>query len=296
MKQKIVIIGGTGFIGRYLAERFLLQGFTVCIISRRAGTHRWSNEVEVLSALEEAEIVINLAGRSVDCRYNARNKEEILQSRVESTTRLRELITRCKTPPRLWLNASTATIYRHSEDRPMGESMGEVGSGFSVDVAKAWEEAFFKNELPTTRRVAMRISIVLGHGGGALLPFTRMVKLGLGGKQGSGNQMFSWVHIADVYNVVQFIAQNRHITGAINLTAPQPLPNAVVMETFRSALCMPVGLPAPAWILQIGAMLIGTEAELLLKSRWVVPERLLTAGFTFEFPTLACALENLYGQ
>jgi uncharacterized protein (TIGR01777 family) len=202
MKKKIVIAGATGFIGKYLTKRFYEKGDEVVIISRDKNHITWGNEKAIITALEHADLLINLAGKSVDCRYNEKNKKEILLSRTETTKALGEAIIKCNNPPALWINSSTATIYRHAEDRPMTEDAGETGEGFSVDVAKSWEHAFFQYKLPNTRQVALRTAIVLGKDGGDMKPFINLVRFGLGGKQGNGNQMFSWIHIEDVFEII----------------------------------------------------------------------------------------------
>ena len=193
--NKIVIAGGTGFLGKFLAAKFRERGAEVIIISRNKGNVLWSDKQKVVRALNNADVVINLAGKSVDCRYNEKNKHIILHSRVETTRAIGDAISECKQPPRLWINSSTATIYRHAEDRPMTEEKGEIGKGFSVNVALQWEKAFFDFKLPATRQVALRMAIVLGKDGGVMQPLKRLVRFGLGGRQGRGNQMFSWIHI-----------------------------------------------------------------------------------------------------
>lgn len=298
---KIVLAGGSGFIGKALAKRFLDQGDEVVVLSRHAEPAaegitflQWDgkNLGPWEETLEGAEMVINLAGKSVDCRYNEKNKKAILDSRVDSTRILGKAIQQAKNPPPLWINSSTATIYRHAEDRPMDDETGEIGSGFSVNVAKAWEEAFFSAETPKTRKVALRSAIVLGKEGGVFIPFKNLVKLGLGGVQGNGRQMFSWIHEEDLFKIIGFI-QSRKFEGVVNVSAPNPLPNAEVMKVFRKALGIPFGFPSPSWLLAIGAWFIRTETELLLKSRWVVPSRLLSAGYRFKYPTLSEALATL---
>ena len=190
MNKKIAIAGGTGFTGKYLTEQFRNLGYEVLIISRQEQSIKWNDTKEIINALENSALLINLAGKSVDCRYNNKNKEEILKSRTETTKALGEAILKCRNPPELWINSSTATIYRHAEDRPMTESTGEIGKGFSVDVATNWEKALFSFQLPKTRQVALRMAIVLGKNGGVMKPFINLVRFGLGGKQGNGNQMF----------------------------------------------------------------------------------------------------------
>lgn len=183
MNKKVVIAGGTGFIGQFFEQEFIKLGYDVIIISRRPQHVSWENEEDITEALDHAELLINLAGKSVNCRYNEKNRQEIMNSRLMTTNQLGQAMKRCTAPPKLWINSSTATIYRHAEDRPMTETDGEVGSGFSVDVATAWEEAFFSFNLPNTRQVALRIAIVLGKNGGVMVPYQNLVKFGLGGNQ-----------------------------------------------------------------------------------------------------------------
>nr|BFF14947.1 hypothetical protein GCM10025699_62500 [Microbacterium flavescens] len=169
MSEHIVLAGASGFIGRHLAEAFRAEGARVSLIGRTGPDARWGDTAAITELLDGADLVVNLAGKSVNCRYSPANRAEILRSRVETTRELGEAMAACAVPPRLWLNSSTSTIYRHADDRPMTESDGEIGSGFSVDVATAWEAELDRHELPDTRRVAMRIAIVLGDGG-ALIP------------------------------------------------------------------------------------------------------------------------------
>ena len=292
--KKIVIAGGTGFLGRFLSSRFREDGAAVIVVARKNGDVVWTDHDALVSAVEDADLVVNLAGRSVDCRYNEKNKKEILDSRLETTAMLGNAIAACQKPPALWINSSTATIYRHAEDRPMTEENGEIGKGFSVNVATQWENRFFSYHLSHTRQVAMRMAIVLGKTGGALKPLKIMTRLGLGGKQGKGNQMFSWVHIEDVYQVILFLMEHDELTGAVNCSSPFPLPNKEVMKLLREKLGVPVGIPSPAWLLEIGAVFIRTETELLLKSRWVLPGRLLKAGYRFKYPDLDSAFDESF--
>lgn len=293
MEKKIVIAGGTGFIGKFLKQRFTENGYNVLIVSRQKNHINWDDGTELIQALNDAALVINLAGKSVDCRYNEKNKKEILLSRTETTKALGDAIAKCKQPPALWINASTATIYRHAEDRPMTEVDGEIGTGFSVDVAKNWENAFFKYNLRHTRQVALRIAIVLGKEGGVMKPFKNLVRFGLGGKQGNGKQRFSWIHIEDLYRIILFVQSNKELSGVYNCSAPNPVTNKTFMKAVRQVMKVPFGLPSPAWLLKIGAAFIGTEVELILKSRWVLPEKLLKAGYSFRYPELAEALKDI---
>jgi uncharacterized protein len=293
MKQKIVIAGGTGFVGQYLTKKFTTSGYEVIIISRQQNHVHWDNTAAIITALENAAMLINLAGKSVDCRYNEKNKKEIFDSRVNTTKALGEAILQCKNPPAFWINSSTATIYRHAEDRPMTESTGEIGSGFSVNVATNWEKMFFSFKLPATRQVALRMAIVLGKNGGVVPPIKNLVRFGLGGKQGSGKQMFSWIHIEDLYNIIIFLQQHQELNGIINTAAPNPVNNTTVMQLFRKNMKATIGLPTPKWLLKFGAVIIKTETELVLKSRWVIPERLLQSGFSFTYPVLDEALNDI---
>ncbi|MCF6136305.1 TIGR01777 family oxidoreductase [Pseudalkalibacillus berkeleyi] len=290
--KKVVIAGGTGFIGQYFQKKFADLGYEVIIISRKKPHVTWEEPDEIKDAIENAEMLINLAGKSVNCRYHAKNRETILNSRVETTEILGEAIIECHSPPELWINSSTATIYRHAEDRPMTEETGEIGSGFSVNVAKNWEEVFFNFTLPKTRQIALRTAIVLGSGGGVMTPYKNLVKLGLGGIHGPGTQMFSWIHIEDLFNIVLFLRDNNDLSGVFNCSSPNPVTNRELMRTLRKKLNKNVGLPAPRWMLEIGTFFLRTETELVLKSRWVVPDRLERVGYTFTFPALDRALEE----
>lgn len=294
--RKIVLAGGTGFIGRYLKKRFSESGYEVLIISRQKEGLSWQHSEAIITAVNGADVLINLAGKSVDCRYNEKNKAAILNSRISTTRLLGEAVLQCSRPPKLWINSSTATIYRHAQDRPMTEEEGEIGSGFSVEVAKEWEKAFFDFALPVTRQVALRIAIVLGKEGGVMVPFKNLVRFGLGGQQGSGRQMFSWLHIEDLFGIISFIQAHDSMAGVYNCSAPHPVSNKILMQTLRQTMGMKFGLPSPAFLLKIGAVIIRTETELILKSRWVVPQRLLEAGYTFRYATLSTALKNILDQ
>jgi len=294
--NKIVIAGGTGFVGQYLSQKFRALGHQVIIIGRHRADVLWSDRRGIGEALENADILINLAGKSVNCRYNEKNKVEIFSSRTATTKMLGEMIAAANNPPKLWLNSSTATIYRHAEDRPMTESSGDIGTGFSVDVATLWEKTFFDFQSVQTRQVALRMAIVLGSDGGVILPFKNLVRFGLGGIQGNGKQYFSWIHMEDLFQIILFLQSHAEISGVINCAAPHPITNKTFMETFRNVMNRKIGIPSPKWLLKIGAALIGTETELLLKSRWVLPERLENNGYTFKYPTISSALQDILQQ
>ncbi|MFX3673615.1 MAG: TIGR01777 family oxidoreductase [Paenisporosarcina sp.] len=293
MQRKVVIAGGTGFIGQYLEKKYLDLGYEVIIISRQSHHISWADHKRMAEALEQAELVINLAGKSVNCRYNDKNKKEILDSRTETTKILGNAILACENPPQLWINSSTATIYRHSEDRPMTEMSGEVGTGFSVEIAKAWEQALFAFRLPKTRQIALRISIVLGKDGGAMEPYLNLVRFGLGGVQGAGDQKFSWIHIEDLYQIILFLQRKEDLSGVFNCSSPHPVTNREFMMQLRDTMNRKIGFPSPKWMLEMGAFFLGTETELILKSRWVVPERLVQEGYLFSFDTLDKALQQI---
>lgn len=319
MSDRIVIAGASGFIGGYLARAFRAEGATVLLIGRRAGPPgrayaAWGDTAGITDLLDGADLLINLAGKSVNCRYIEQNRVEIMRSRVEPTRELTRALRDCKDPPSLWINSSTATIYRHADDRPMAEVRGELGEGFSVDVARAWEEALFDADLPGLRRVLLRMAIVLGDGS-ALIPLIRLAQVGLGGSQLDGRwfstasrlstgtfhrfrtrgcrQRFSWIHIADVLGIIQFLRTHDELDGAINSSSPNPSDDFTVRRTLRDVLGIPIGLPVRRWVLEIGWMMIQTETELVLKSRWVVPHRLLDSGYEFDYPELAPALRDI---
>jgi uncharacterized protein (TIGR01777 family) len=293
MKKKVILAGGTGFIGQYFEKQFKELGYDVKHISRQPQHISWNDKPAIIDALEGGELLINLAGKSVNCRFNETNKKEIMNSRLETSNILGESVLSCKNPPQLWINSSTATIYRHAEDRPMTEANGEIGSGFSVDVATNWEKTFYSFSIPKTRQIALRIAIVLGKDGGVMTPYINLVRFGLGGVQGSGNQMFSWIHVEDLFRIVLFLNKREDLKGTFNCSAPEPVSNREFMKKMRKGMNMPIGLPAPKWLLEIGSVLIRTETELVLKSRWVVPERLEREGYKFTFDTLDKTLRDI---
>jgi uncharacterized protein (TIGR01777 family) len=301
--QKIVIPGGSGYLGRALAAYFVAHGDRVVLLSRSASeeqagvrTIAWDGRTlgPWAAELEDADIVINLAGRSVNCRYNAKNRRAIYASRLDSTHVLGEAIAQAHNQPKLWINSSSATIYRDAYDRPMDEERGDLGSGFSVDVCQQWERTFFEAPTPHTRKVALRTAIVFGKGQGSPMEaYKLIVRLGLGGKQGSGKQFVSWVHLDDFIASIQWIIDHPELEGTINVASPNPRTNADFMRILRLVSRQPVGLPATRWMLEIGAFFLRTETELLLKSRRVVPTRLLESGFQFCYPELYPALDNI---
>ena len=309
--KRVVIAGGSGFLGRILAPWFVKRGRTAVVLSRGDSIPvngvravRWDGQSlgDWAGELEQAAAVVNLAGRSVNCRYNRRNREEILRSRVASTRILGEAIARCASPPPVWLNSSTATIYKHSLDRPMDER-GEIAASpeakdvFSIEVATAWERSLDDALTPRTRRIAMRTAMVLAPGkGGVFDVLHRLVRLRLGGAMGSGCQFVSWIHGEDFCRAVEWLIAHDETTGVVNLAAPNPIPNRDMMRALRHLCGVRLGVPATRWMLEVGAVLLRTETELVIKSRRVVPSRLLAAGFQFQFPDIERAFANILRQ
>jgi uncharacterized protein (TIGR01777 family) len=306
--KRIILAGGSGFLGTVLAAHFQKSGYEITVLTRlpRAtmGEVRqiewdacspggWERE------LDGAYAVINLVGRSVNSRYHARNRRLILETRVKSTQFNGEAIAKCKMPPPVWLNAGTATIYKHTFGKPWDES-GETGATpeakdeFSIEVATAWEQALSEAPTPGTRKVALRAAMVLGTGENSVFPvLRRLTRWGLGGKMGDGRQYVSWIHEADFCRALEWVLTHENFTGPVNICAPNPIPNSEMMNTFRKTFKVLIGLPAAEWILEIGAFVLRTETELLIKSRRVFPQKLVNSGFTFYFPFLRQALEAL---
>lgn len=311
--MKIVIAGGSGQVGTLLARHFHGTGHTVVVLSRKQQKVPWQTALwdgatlgAWLHELEGADVLINLAGRSVNCRYTKANRRTILDSRVQSTLVLHQALAVLRRPPPVWLNASTATIYRHALDRPMDEATGELGGNepgapdtwnFSIAVAKAWEQAFFGTPTPATRKVALRSAMTFSADrGGVFDVFLNLVRHGLGGTNLPGTQFVSWIHEVDFIRAVLFLIDDKDISGAINLAAPHPVPNRDFLRILRRAWGMRIGLPTTRWMLEIGTLLLRTESELVLKSRQVVPGRLLAAGFVFNYPAWPEAAEDLVAR
>ena len=320
---RIVLPGGSGQVGRMLARFFQDRGHHVTVLTRGPYTAPWQtvfwDGIELgpwVEALEGADVCIHLSGRNVNCRYTARNRRELYDSRIRPTLLLHRAFATLANPPRLWMNASSATIYRHAPqgtefDRPMDEATGELGGhelisprrrapakwNWTVQLVKDWEAAFFSGEMPNTRRIALRTSLVFGPEPGSVFAvLSRLVRTGLGGTQGNGRQYVSWIHDADFARALEFLIANEEIDGPVNLAAPNPLPNREFMAALREAWEMPNGLWAPAPLLAIGMFFLRTEPELVLKSRRVVPGRLLDAGFEFQFPDWPEAAADLVRQ
>jgi uncharacterized protein len=311
--MRIIMPGGSGQVGRILARHFHAEGHSVTVLSRSpqpapwrvaawdgAAPGAWATE------LEQSDVCINLAGRSVDCRYNAENRRAIYESRIRSTLLLNQVMASLDRPPRLWVNASTATIYRHALDRAMDEENGELGGNergapdtwsFSIEVAKGWEQAFFSTPTPRTRKIAIRSAMTFSPDrGGVFDALLGFVRRGLGGRQGPGTQFVSWIHEADFVRAMELLIAREDLSGVVNLASPHPLPNSDFMRGLRDAWGIRLGLPTPRWMIEIGALVLRTESELVLKSRRVVPGRLLAAGFQFLFPKWPAAARELVAR
>jgi uncharacterized protein (TIGR01777 family) len=315
---RIVMPGGSGQVGRMLAQFFQERGHHVTVLTRSPYTANWQtvhwdgvHAGPWVETLEGADVCIHLSGRSVNCRATERNKRELYDSRVGPTRLLNQVIAGMADPPRVWLNASTATIYRHAVDRAMDEATGEIGGGerisahrrapkkwdWTIELVKAWEAAFFATPAPRTRKIALRTSLVFSPApGNIFMVLSNLVRFGLGGTQGNGRQYVSWMHETDFARAVEFLIKREEMDGPVNLAAPGPLPNREFMAALREAWDRPNGLPAPAPLIALGAFLLRTEPELVLKSRRVVPGRLLEAGFEFQFSEWPGAAEDLVRQ
>lgn len=320
MKKKIILAGGTGQIGQILARAYIQQGHEVVVLSRtvlkaKSGVGQdglrlveWDARTlgPWVRELEGSDLVVNLAGRSVNCRYTQKNLDLMLSSRVDSANAIGEACLSLKTPPKIWMQMSTATIYSHRFDQDNDEWSGEIGGeepgvpdywAWSIKIAKEWEAAQKKFELPKTRKLALRTAMVMsGDEGGVFSILRRLARLGLGGAIGGGTQYVSWIHEADFVQALQWIESHPDLEGPINIAAPGPLPQKDQMNILRRALGVPIGLPATKWIAEIGAWLIRTDTELLLKSRRVRPGKLLKSGFLFQYPTWKSAVAQLVSQ
>jgi uncharacterized protein len=315
--KKIVIAGGTGFIGQAFTNYFGINN-EIIILSRQLPNQQtnangqtaidqavlhnvrfvqWDGKTQGAwsAALNGADILVNLAGKSVNCRYSEKNKQEIFDSRTDSVAALGVAIRQCSKPPLVWFNAASATIYPYATDTARDESFTDFKDDFSVQVCRLWEKIFAEQSTPFTRKIALRMAITLGKGG-VMKPYYNLLKFGLGGKQGSGKQMYSWIHIEDTCRIIEWMYDHKEMEGVYNLSSPGAVTNARFMQLLREATDCKFGLPAYEWMLRIGAKLIGTEAELVLKSRWVFPAKLLQSGYTFKFPNLETAFEDIVRQ
>lgn len=315
--KKIIIAGGTGFIGEAMTRYFNKENEIIILTRKISNSKTNRNNYSLINysdlpnvkyrqwdgktlgdwakELEGSEIIINLAGKTVNCRYTEKNKKEIFDSRTNATKVIGEAISNCAVPPKLWINSSSATIYRYAEDRTQDEYTGEFHNDFSVQVCQLWEKTFYEQRTPFTRKVALRMAITLGAGG-VMLPYFNLLKFGLGGQQGNGKQMYSWVHIEDTCRMIDWIYEHKELEGTFNCCSPNPVANKIFMSALRKVTKTLFGLPAYKWTLKIGATLIGTETELILKSRWVVPTKFLETGFAFKYPLLEDALKEIISK
>lgn len=306
--KKIILTGASGFLGQKLIE-FLsaeLPNTELVAISRNppkdlpnnARFVEWDGTTlgDWKFEFEGADAVINLAGKSVDCRYTEKNKNAIMQSRLITTRLIGEAIEACENKPEVWMNAASATIYQHTEDTPNTEESTKIGTGFSVEVCKAWESAFNAFKYLGIRQIALRTTIVLGKTGGVTKPLKILTYLGMGGKMGNGKQQFSWIHEEDFCRIILHFLNNKTCSGAYNMAAPNPVTNKVLHQNIRKALGVPFGIPQPEFLLKFGAMIIGTETELILKSRYVISKRLKEEGFEFRFPTIDVCLKDVFSK
>ena len=312
-RLRIVLAGGSGHVGAVLRRHFEQQNHVVMVLSRQAiptnpQVVTWDG-VSLgpwVQSLEGADVLINLCGRSVNCRSTVANRREIMASRIKPTQLLGKAIARSQNSPRLWLNASTGTIYRHALDRAMDEIDGELGGkerdvprswDFSVEVGKRWEEEFFSADTPNTRRIALRSAIIMSPNRGSIFDvLLGLVRFGLGGTVGGGKQFVSWIHEADFVRAIDHLIAHENFVGVVNVTSPNPVPNKEFMKTLRDTWGTRFGLPAPRPILDIGAFLMRTESELVLKSRRTIPRRLLEGGFQFSFVEWEVAARDLVGR
>lgn len=307
--MKIVIPGGSGQVGKLLSRALLADGHEVVVLSRTPGKVAgrvvvWDAEtLGVWSAeVDGADVVINLAGRSVNCRYNNANRRDIMESRVRSTKIIGQAIADAANPPRVWLQSSTATIYAHRYDAPNDEATGIIGGSeenvpdtwrFSIEVARAWEQAANDAVVPRTRKVLLRSAMTMSPDrGGVFDVLLGLVRHGLGGTSGDGRQFVSWIHDLDFIRAIYWLIDHE-LEGPVNLASPNPLPNAHFMRALRQVWGIQFGLPSPRWMLEIGTFFLRTESELILKSRRVVPGRLLESGFVFQFPEWSGAATDL---
>ena len=323
MTRRAVLGGGSGFLGAALKDALEADGYQVSVIGRNGPDARWDDPAAILRLVDGADLLIGLAGKAIDCRFTDANRDEFLRSRLDTTRALHDAVAKAANPPAVWMNASSATVYRYALDRAQTEADTDFDTGFSPDVALAWEEEFFRGELPGTRRVAMRITIVLGDGA-ATDVFFRLARWGIGGtqfdgwwfphrryrgigphptepeqplgKRSKGRQKFSWIHIDDLVGAVRFVRDDPSIEGPVNFSAPTQTDNRGLMATLRRVVGMPVGLPSWRFMLEPAMWVLRKEPELVLKSRWVAPQVLADAGYAFEYPELEPALRDVWEQ
>lgn len=303
--KKIVLFAANGFIGESIIEyvKTNQKEYQIVAVSRKPMTQLPEGYKHVMwdgktigswaKELEGADLVINLAGKSVNCRYTSKNKAAIFASRLDTTRIIGEAIQDCMEKPACWINIASATIYEHSLEHPNTEENGIIGKGFSVNVCKAWEKEFFAFKDIPTKQILLRSTIVLGKSGGVYPVLKKLTRRGLGGKMGPGNQLISWIHIQDFCRALFYTAEKGQTGSIYNLGAPHPVRNYIFQKELRNSLGISYFINQAVWMLKLGAVLIGTETELILKSRYVLPEKLILENFQFEFPTIQSCLKNL---
>jgi len=315
--KKIIIAGGTGFIGQEITRYFGAEN-EIVILSRgikNVKTNAFGHPIiagqeypklryvqwdgitlgDWTKEFEGADLIINLAGKTVNCRYTEKNKKEIFDSRTNAVKAIAAAIQHTTVPPKLWINAASATIYPHATDTPRDESFTDFHDDFSVKVCQLWEKTFEEQRTPFTRKVILRMAITLGAGG-VMTPYFNLLKFALGGQQGNGKQMYSWIHVEDTCRMIEWIFEHDELEGMYNCSSPNPVTNKAFMQILRKVTGHKIGLPAFEWMLNIGARLIGTEPELILKSRWVLPTKILQTGFQFKYPLLEDAFKDIVSK
>ena len=299
--KKIILAGGTGHLGSSLAHRLKEEGHSVRILTRKAGLRNstiphslWDGETpgEWMSHLDGSDVLINLCGKSVDCRYTETNKNKLVLSRVRSTELLGKAINECKKPPAVWINASSSAYYGFS-DKIINEC-GAPGKDFPATICVKWEDAFFSSSTPDTSKVAWRLGVVLQRKKGLIEPFVRLSKCGFGGRLGTGDQYFTWIHEEDFLGVAVWTINQPSAAGIYNVTSPEPITNAVFMKALRNAIGVPLGISVPEWLVRLGGKIIGTEPYLVLDGRRIVPDRLLASGFRFQYSNINRCLNHLF--
>ena len=299
--KRIVIAGGSGFIGTALAAEFARRGYAVVVLTRSprapvAGIREvaWDakNPGAWTAELDGAEAVINLTGKNINCPHTPENLRALTASRVDSVNAIAAAISRAQPPPRVWVQASATGFYGGNSDRWCDEN-APAGGDALANICRAWETAFAVANLPSTRRVTLRIGFVLGRAGGALRVLARLTKWFLGGAAGSGRQFISWIHLTDLTRIFVTAVEQEDFSGPFNAVAPNPVTNAVFMRELRRALHRPWSPPVPAFAVKLGAKLLGSEPSLALTGQRCAPKRLAAAGFKFQFPELPPALAEL---
>lgn len=302
MKKKIIIAGGTGFVGNQIVKYLSAAKYNFVLLTRNPKERKdgirevlWDAKTtgEWIRELEGAEAVINLSGKSINSRYTEQNKKEIIESRVQSTTAIGTAILKAKTPPKVWINVSSATIYPYTATKEMDEYSPVVYKDFGQRVVKVWEQSMNDIVTPSTSKFILRITLVLGKSDGVIPRLANIVRLGLGGKQGSGDEYISWIHEEDFCRIVEWCVSSPQYAGVYNCAAPEPVPNKIFMQTLRKVMGVPVGIPAPAFAIKMVAGIIGTDPGLILESRRVVSVKLAERGFKFKYPTILSALQQI---